>query len=163
MPEFSLVTAVRAPIAAVFDAALDVELHTGSMRDHAEQAVAGVTRGRLGPGDTVTWRARHFGIRWRMTVRITEYDRPRRFVDEQVSGAFRSWRHEHLFTPDEGDPSVTLARDLVTFSSPGGPVGRLVDRLLLTEYLRRLVEARNRHLAATLDTGAPPTGDLTQR
>ncbi|PAX90951.1 cyclase, partial [Streptomyces albidoflavus] len=25
-------------------------------------------------GDTVTWRARHFGVVWRMTSRITAYD-----------------------------------------------------------------------------------------
>ena len=35
-------------------------------------------------GDTVTWEARHFWIRQRLTSRILECDRPRTFVDQQV-------------------------------------------------------------------------------
>jgi len=34
-------------------------------------------------GDQVTWRARHFGIVFQMTSAITEYQPPKRFVDEQ--------------------------------------------------------------------------------
>ena len=39
-------------------------------------------------GQTVTWQARHFGLPFRMTSKITEYERPTHFVDEQVSGPF---------------------------------------------------------------------------
>jgi ligand-binding SRPBCC domain-containing protein len=39
-------------------------------------------------GDTVTWRARHFGIAFQMTSAITDYERPIRFVDEQQRGPF---------------------------------------------------------------------------
>src|SRR2546430_13616299 len=35
-----------------------------------------VTSGLLGPGDVVTWEARHFGVRQRLTVKITAFDRP---------------------------------------------------------------------------------------
>jgi ligand-binding SRPBCC domain-containing protein len=55
-----------------------------------EQAIAGVMSGLIGPDEEVTWEARHFGLRVRMTSRITEYDRPRAFTDEQVSGPFAS-------------------------------------------------------------------------
>jgi hypothetical protein len=44
--------------------------HTG------EIAVAGVTAGLIGPDDEVTWQATHFGIRPKLTSRITAYNRP---------------------------------------------------------------------------------------
>src|SRR5437667_12407456 len=31
-------------------------------------------------GETVTWRARHFGVPWTVTSKITALDRPSRFV-----------------------------------------------------------------------------------
>jgi len=60
--------------------------------------------------------------------RISEYDRPHRFVDEQVSGPFAHWRHEHRF---EAAGEGTRMVDDVDFASPVGSVGRLVDRLVL--------------------------------
>jgi ligand-binding SRPBCC domain-containing protein len=51
-------------------------------------------------GDAVTWRARHFGIAFRMTSAITELQYPSRFADEQQRGPFRRWRHEHVRLPE---------------------------------------------------------------
>jgi hypothetical protein len=67
-------------------------------------------------GDTVTWRARHFGITFRMTSAITEYQRPTRFVDEQQHGPFQRWWHEHTFEPVPD--GKTLMIDVVEFGSP---------------------------------------------
>ncbi|MBL6276711.1 SRPBCC family protein [Micromonospora fiedleri] len=115
-----------------------------------ERAVAGVTSGCLGPGQTVTWQARHFGVRWRMTVQITEYESPHRFVDEQVSGPFRHWRHEHILTPAPDDPATTVMRDVIDFTAPGGPAGSLVAAVILRPYLQRLIARRNHFLACSL-------------
>lgn len=101
----------------------------------------------MGPGDTVTWRARHFGIPFTMTSRISEYESPRRFVDEQVSGPFGRWWHEHRFEQRNG---ATLMTDTVEFASPLGPVGRVIDTLFLTRYMTRLLEKRNHWLATAL-------------
>jgi hypothetical protein len=49
-----------------------------------ELAIGGVTSGIMKLGDTVTWRARHFGMIFQMTSAITEYQYPSRFVDEQL-------------------------------------------------------------------------------
>jgi ligand-binding SRPBCC domain-containing protein len=64
-----------------------------------EKAVAGVTSGVTKHGDYVTWRARHFGIWQELSSRITEYTYPTYFCDEMISGAFKSFRHEHHFHP----------------------------------------------------------------
>ena len=106
-----------------------------------ERAVARTTSGLIGGGEEVTWEARHFGRLWRMTSRISEYDRPRRFVDEMVRGPFVSFRHEHRFEPGSSSPGGggTVMTDVVEFRMRAGAV---LD-LPTGRYLRRLLTARN--------------------
>lgn len=147
MPRIVLTSTIPAPARACFELSLSVDAHTASMARSGERVMGGVTSGAMGLGDTVTWRARHFGLPFRMTSRISEYDAPRRFVDEQVSGPFRRWWHEHRFDERDG---VTLMTDTVDFAAPFGPLGRVVERLLLTAYMTRLLEHRNRWLVTAL-------------
>lgn len=147
MPTIVLVTRIPASPRECFDLSLSVDAHTASMRDSGERAVGGVTQGVLGPGDTVTWRARHFGVPFTMTSRISAHEPPHRFVDEQVAGPFRRWWHEHRFEAVEGGTRMT---DVVELASPAGALGRLVDRWVLTRYMTRLLGARNAWLVAEL-------------
>ena len=140
-------TPVPARPEEVFDLSLDVGAHTASMSGSGERIVGGVRTGRMSLGDTVTWSARHFGLPWRMTSGITALERPIRFVDEQVRGPFRYWRHEHEFTWDAA-AGVTRMRDVIAFSAPFGIVGRIVEGLVLRRYMERLIVQRNAHLAA---------------
>ena len=120
------------------------------MAASGERAVAGVTSGRMKLGDTVTWGARHFGIAFRMTSAITEYERPVRFVDEQQRGPFERWRHEHIFTAVD-DGTKTLMVDVVEFRSRFGRLGEIADVLVLERYMARLLRRRNAWLKATLE------------
>jgi ligand-binding SRPBCC domain-containing protein len=148
MPTLRLETVVRAPVEDCFDLSLSVDAHTASMGRSGERAVAGVTSGRMALGDTVTWQARHFGLSFRMTSRIVAWDRPARFVDEQVAGPFRSWSHEHTFTAvDEG----TLMVDVARFEAPYGALGRAAEGLVLTRYMTRLLAQRNEWLRQELE------------
>lgn len=144
-----LQTVIAAPIGDCFELSLSVDAHAASMSASGEHAVGGVTTGVMKLGDTVTWRARHFGILVRMTSAITEYDYPSRFVDEQQRGPFRRWRHEHTFTamPD----GRTQMTDVVEFQSPLGPAGWIADRLVLDRYMPRLLRQRNSWLKASLE------------
>lgn len=149
MAEFTLERVVAASPEVVFDASLDVGLHLASMSESNETVVGGPSEGLLGEGDTVTWRARHFGIYFRMQSLVYDVDRPRRFCDRQVKGPFGAFHHEHVFVPH---PLGTLMRDTVTFRSPFGLVGRVVDRIVMRSYLRRLILQRNDELSATLES-----------
>jgi ligand-binding SRPBCC domain-containing protein len=147
VPRIVLTTQVEAPVRDCFDLSLSVDAHTASMSRSGEQVVGGVDAGVLALGDSVTWEARHFGIRFRMTSQITEYDAPHRFVDEQTSGPFGHWWHEHRFEEVGGTTTMT---DVVEFTSPLGPLGRLVDTLVLRRYLTRLLTQRNLWLTDAL-------------
>ena len=148
---FERTTRIQAPRERVFDLSLRVDLHEGSMRHYRERSVASTAAALLGPGDTVTWRAWHFGLPWTMTSRIVECDPPSRFVDEQARGPFAAFRHEHVF---EADSDATVMVDRVEFRAPGGPVGRLAERVLLGRYLARLIDERNAFLTATAEARA---------
>jgi ligand-binding SRPBCC domain-containing protein len=141
---FGVTTPIAAPAEIVFDLSLDIDAHLGSMAASGEQAIAGVTGGQIGLGEQVTWRARHLGIWWTMTSRVTELDRPRRFVDEQVRGPFARFHHEHRFlSRDDGGTDMV---DIVTFTAPAGPVGVVAEALVLRRLLTALIEQRGRYL-----------------
>jgi len=140
VPTIELVTRIAAPVERVFDLARSIDLHTDSTSSTGERAIAGVTRGLIGPGDEVTWRARHFGIWQTLTVRITQFDRPNRFADTMLRGAFRCMEHQHIF---EQSADGTIMRDEFAYESPLGIVGHLADILFLERYMRSFLIARN--------------------
>lgn len=145
---FRLVTEIAAPPERAFALSLDVGAHVRSMAGTGERAVAGTTSGTIGLGETVTWRARHFGVVWRMTSRITALEAPGRFVDEQVRGPFARFRHEHRFEPSAVGTRMV---DEVTFRAPLGPLGRLAEQVALARYMPRLIAGRNATLRAELE------------
>lgn len=141
-------TFIPRPIDVVFRASLDVDLHQLSMKASGEHIVGGVTHGVMQLGDTVTWRAKHFGIWWTMTSKITSMTKPSNFVDEQIQGPFRSFRHSHDFLGVEGG---TLMTDHLDVESPA--LGFIVEPALLTPYLNRLIRRRNQAIVAVLTSG----------
>ena len=148
MPQIVLETLIHATPERCFDLSIDVDVHQASVGNTGERAVGGVTSGPMHLGDEVTWEERHLGKVRRLTSKITEYDRPHRFVDEMVRGAFKSFRHEHRFVPDsEG----TRMSDRFEYRSPLGWLGRLADELVLRRYMTRLLETRNGHIKAAAE------------
>lgn len=144
-----LVTDIAAAMQRVYDVSLDVDAHMASTTG-GERAVAGVTSGVIALGETVTWSARHFGVRWRMTSRILAEDRPRAFTDEQVSGPFAYWHHQHDFAEHDGGTRMT---DLVEWAAPLGPLGRLVEWAVLARYMERLLQRRNAFIKEVCERG----------
>jgi ligand-binding SRPBCC domain-containing protein len=105
-----IVTDIAAFAEVCFDLSRSIDLHLEPMVASGERAVGGVTSGLISGGERVTWEARHFGVHWRMTSRINEFDPPRRFVDEMEAGPFAYFRHEHIFEP-RGD--ITQMTDVI--------------------------------------------------
>jgi len=136
-------TTIHAPIERCFDLARSVEVHLLGNVHWGEEAVAtgGVTSGLVGMSQQVTWRARHFGVRQTLTSEITAMDRPTYFQDTMVRGAFRSMKHDHLFTalPD----GQTEMKDIFWFSAPVPILGRIAEIAVLRRYMRGLLRERN--------------------
>jgi ligand-binding SRPBCC domain-containing protein len=142
--QIEVVTEIDAAADVVFGLELDMDVHAASLAASGETATTSTGRRRVALGDEVTFRARHFGVVWRMTSRITAYEPPRRFVDEQVRGPFRALHHEHVF--DDLGAGRTRMTDRMTVSAPLGLLGHLMTRMLLAPYLRRLLMRRSAHV-----------------
>ena len=99
MPTIRLETFINASPERCFGLSLNVDLHHHSVAHTHERPVAGVTSGEMKLGDTVTWEAVHFGIKQHLTSKITAYERPYRFTDEMIRGAFQEITHIHEFIP----------------------------------------------------------------
>lgn len=142
---------IYAPIEQCFDYARDIDIHTRTVWKHTrERAIAGVTTGRIGEGDTVTFEASHFGIRQKLTSRIAEYNRPHLFVDQMEKGAFKSMRHEHSFS--KLGEQTTCMRDTLRFEAPLGALGWVAERIVLQRYMQAFLESRNLKLKALLES-----------
>ncbi len=160
MPAINLQTFIQAPINVCFDAARSIDLHVQSMQRHREQAIAGITRGLINLNQTVTWRAWHFGLPFKLKVQITEMKRNEFFVDQMVSGPFKWFRHYHAFWPQNGG---TLMVDEFVFKSPLGWLGRLADQWVLKDYLQTLLSERNQLIKHTVETQAITLPNLNRR
>ena len=141
--EFEFRTPLAMPVEEAFERSLSIDVHLASMARSHERAIGGVTSGRIGLGQEVTWRTRQFGMPITMTSRITELEAPDWFVDEQVRGPFRSYRHEHAFI---AEADGTLMIDHVVFEAME-PWARFVN-------VGRGSTVDQRALLRALETGA---------
>jgi ligand-binding SRPBCC domain-containing protein len=77
-------------------------------------------------------------VRWKS--RITVWEPPHRFVDEQVSGPYRVWIHEHRFTEHDGG---TLCEDSVKYAVLGGA---LINKLIVERDIQKIFAYRSQQL-----------------
>ena len=145
---------VRAPIERCFDLARSVEAHlAGNVHSgEATVAAAGVTSGLLALGDRVTWRGRHFGIRWSLTAEISAVEQPAWFQVAMIRGPFRFMRHDHFFRSLPG--GETELRNVYAFAAPLAVLGRVAEVTFLRRYMMGLLRERNeviREIAESAD------------
>jgi ligand-binding SRPBCC domain-containing protein len=99
-------------------------------------------------GSEIAYRLRLHGITVSWRSRITQWEPPFSFVDEQINGPYRYWMHRHTFTPERGG---TLIRDLVHYDVLGG---WLIDRLLVRRDLRGIFAYRQERLHEIFGAGS---------
>jgi ligand-binding SRPBCC domain-containing protein len=87
-------------------------------------------------GTVIDHRLRIHGIPIRWRSKITAWEPPARFVDEQVRGPYRVWIHEHLFEERDGG---TVVRDRVRYAAP---FDFLTHRFLVRPDVERIFRHR---------------------
>lgn len=140
MTTIRLVTFIHAPAKRCFDLSLSIDLHMESTKDTGERVVAGRENGLIQLGESVTWEARHFGVRQQLATHITVYTSPTHFRDEMLRGAFKSMVHDHYFEAKDGGTAMT---DVFVYETPYGIFGAIFDILLLKRHMIKLLEERN--------------------
>jgi ligand-binding SRPBCC domain-containing protein len=80
-----------------------------------------------------------FGIPIRWRTRIETFEPISLFVDIQLNGPYRLWRHRHEF---DSVPGGTEMRDRVDYVLPFGPLGSMVRWLFVRRTLDRIFDYR---------------------
>ena len=83
------------------------------------------------------------GVWLRWLTEIRHFQAGRYFVDEQRSGPYRFWYHEHSFTPVPGGVEMT---DRVTYVVGWGPAGWLAEKLWVRRQLEEIFAYRARRV-----------------
>lgn len=96
-------------------------------------------------GTTIRYRLRLHGIPIDWLTEICEWNPPHSFVDEQIKGPYRQWRHTHRF---EAHGSRTKMVDEVRYSLPFGVLGRLVHEVKVRRDVNRIFDYRRLQIDA---------------
>jgi len=110
---------------------------------------------RMCRGALIDYTIRRFGLRLRWRTLISEYRPPHSFVDEQLSGPYSLWRHEHRFCAEAGG---TRMLDCVVYALPNwlpGWVARLLERVYVRPQLERIFSYREKRFAHLIQSATP--------
>ena len=77
-------------------------------------------------------------IKW--VTKILEVNEPYGFVDQQIKGPFKNWKHAHYI--NKKDEEHTTIHDVVSYQLPFGVFGKLLDKLFVNKMLKKLINQR---------------------
>ena len=95
----------------------------------------------MAPGTLIDYRIHWRGIPMRWRTEIEVWEPPHRFVDRQLRGPYRLWRHEHVFAETDDGTSVI---DRVEYAPIGGVIAQ---RLAVAKDVRKIFAYRHEALA----------------
>ncbi|MCF2873440.1 MULTISPECIES: SRPBCC family protein [unclassified Tenacibaculum] len=145
-----LFTKIKAVKKIVFDLSRSIELHKIATTHTNEKAIAGKIEGLIESNETVTWRAKHLGVYQNFTSKVIGCKESEYFADEMISGAFKSFKHEHYFCTNESDSTILI--DVLEFKLPFGFLGKLVDAIFLKRYMTNFLKIRNKTIKEFAET-----------
>ena len=95
---------------------------------------------RLVEGARIDYKLRLLGFPFRWQTRISQWNPPEVFVDEQVGGPYKLWIHTHRFHEKDGETTI---EDEVRYRLPFWPLGEMIYPLVRAE-LRRIFQYRQK-------------------
>lgn len=104
-----------------------------------------VTPQPIRQGALIQFSLRVHGIPLRWTSEIVEWEPPYRFVDLQLRGPYKMWRHEHRFETRDGG---TLISDTINLALPLGLLGQLAYKIKVQSDVREIFAFREKKVHA---------------
>ncbi|MCX6267732.1 MAG: SRPBCC family protein [Bacteroidetes bacterium] len=105
---------------------------------------------KIYPGLIITYKVSpllNIPVSW--VTEITQVKEPFYFVDDQRSGPYSIWHHEHHFERVENGVMMT---DKLFYKVPLGPFGNLLDRMFIHRKVSGIFAFRNKFLEINSDT-----------
>lgn len=141
MSSIHLTTFIKAPIERVFDLCRNTTVYKKALEGKNEISINASGAGiLLKSGDTTTLSAKHLGKIRVVTSRVIDMIITEKFIEEQVKGDLKSFRHEHHFKKVENG---TIVIDLVEMEEPRDAVGGVLGKLFMKGYFEKLLTSRN--------------------
>jgi ligand-binding SRPBCC domain-containing protein len=106
---------------------------------------------KMYPGMIITYTVKPlFGLKMKWVTEITHIEEKRYFVDEQRSGPYSMWHHQHLIEPVEGGVMMT---DIVSYKPPAGFLGAIANGLVIRRQLEGIFNYREKALEKIFGRG----------
>jgi ligand-binding SRPBCC domain-containing protein len=105
-------------------------------------------------GAVIDYRLRLLGVPLRWRARITRWQPPVGFADEQLRGPYRVWKHTHRF---RGVGGATTIEDVVRYELPVAPFGEIFHPLVRLQLERIFRFRRSAVRNSLLEEPSPPT------
>ncbi|MEO8051301.1 MAG: SRPBCC family protein [Acidobacteriota bacterium] len=94
---------------------------------------------QLAAGARIDYQLKLYGVPVKWATLIETWEPPHAFIDVQLRGPYRVWRHTHRFL---AEGAVTRIVDDVDYELPLGPVGRLVEALWARREVAKIFNYR---------------------
>ncbi len=102
------------------------------------------------PGLFITYKVKPLlGIPMTWVTEITQVREQAFFVDEQRLGPYRIWHHQHHFKAVKGGVEMI---DIVDYRLPLGPIGVLLQKIMVGKMLTNIFEYRKKRLVELFGT-----------
>jgi ligand-binding SRPBCC domain-containing protein len=98
----------------------------------------------MSEGTLIDYRIKLSGIPFGWKTRISKWDPPFCFIDEQLKGPYALWHHTHEFT-DAGNGTTRMS-DTVKFISSGWILAPLMHYLFVNRLVKAIFDYRNKKL-----------------
>lgn len=95
---------------------------------------------KIYPGMIITYRVSpvlKIPISW--VTEITHIEKNSFFIDEQRSGPYKLWHHEHFFIKQKNG---VLMKDVITYIPPLGFIGTIANSLFIKKQLNEIFDYR---------------------
>jgi ligand-binding SRPBCC domain-containing protein len=79
-----------------------------------------------------------FKVRW--VAEHTRYEPPRMFEDVQISGPFKTWRHQHIVEPHAEGSTL---KDIIQFEPPMSIIGKAVAPSIILGKMEKMFAYRH--------------------
>jgi len=98
----------------------------------------------LEAGTRIDYQLKLYGVPLNWATLIESWAPPHEFVDVQLRGPYRVWRHNHRFLSEEKGTRIV---DDVEYELPLGPLGRLIEALWARREVARIFGYRTEVIA----------------
>ena len=83
------------------------------------------------------------GIKLNWVTEITHIKDKNYFVDEQRSGPYKMWHHEHIL--EETNDGIIM-KDIISYIPPYGIIGLILNKLFIKKQVREIFQYRTKVL-----------------